>query len=314
MSAPWASSRSTRPGQRPEARQGLLDAGGVGPAGVHRGGRDVVERPPVGQQRQHLDLHPLGPGVGRRRRVVARRYSGSSARSVWLYMPPLLTSTTRPPASCGPQRLGHHDRAEDVHGHAQLVALRGLGALGRHHAGVVHDGVDRGQLGRRRRRRSGVRRRGRPRRSATPAAHAPGSRRGDLVADPTTLGLVAHHEVHRAPSAARPSTVAIPSPELAPVTSTSRARQHARARGRPASRAACGARPGRSWCSRAPGSGPSRCRAPGRAGAPTASRPLGSRSRHACSWSTVLLARNGRYAATTGAAKRAAPANANSAV
>ena len=41
---------------------------------------------------------------------------------------------------------------------------------------------------------------------------------------------------------------------------------------------------------------------------------LGSRSRQALSWSTVLFARRGRYALTRGTARRASPLKVNSAV
>ena len=114
-------------------------------------------------------------------------------------MPPLLTSTTRPPATpleSGPRSASVITTGPtQVHRHAELEALRRLGALGRHHARVVHHRVEVGDLG------------GEAGREASyvvevghvappqPQLRA-GVRGADPVGDPGPLGLVAHEEVH----------------------------------------------------------------------------------------------------------------------
>ncbi len=93
------------------------------------------------------------------------RYSGSSARSRWPYMPPEVTNTTRRrrrPARVAAARSSAPGPST-CSAIVSLVALRRLGPLRRHRAGVVDQHVeptDRGELAR----RSVVRRRGRPRR------------------------------------------------------------------------------------------------------------------------------------------------------
>ena len=297
-----------RPGQRAEARQRLLHAGGVGPPGVHGGGGDAVEGPPVGQQGQHLHLHPLGAGVGRGGRVLAAavlRVVGPQRLAVHPAAAHQHDATTGQP---GPQRLGHHDRTDDVHGHAQLVALRRLGPLGRHHAGVVHDPVDGGQLGRDLRGEAAY---------VVDVTHVaapqpqrrPGPAAGDLVEDATALGLVAHHEVHA--GAERGETLGGGDPQPRACAGD----EHV------ATGQGVGCRVGGPARQRLPHAQPdgrvAQHQGPVEDGVerPHGQRPAHARpSRQVRSWSTVFRASTGRYAATSGAANRAAPLNANSAV
>ena len=151
------------------------------------------------------------------------RYSGSSARSFWLYMPPEVTSSTRGPSLS--RRVGRSSSVistgpEHVHGHRQLVALGRLGALGRHHAGVVHQHVEAVAASSGTRRRSAVRRPGRRRRTGAPRPPSTGWRRRSSRPPPWPWPRSRTTRWTRAPSRATPSAVARPSPEVAPVTAT----------------------------------------------------------------------------------------------
>ena len=79
------------------------------------------------------------------------RYSGSSARSTWAYIPPDVTSSTRAPRalarSAGRSSSVISTGPQHVHGHRQLVPLCRLGALRRHHPGVVDEDVQPGATG-----------------------------------------------------------------------------------------------------------------------------------------------------------------------
>ncbi|GAB6986233.1 hypothetical protein JCM10369A_27570 [Nocardioides pyridinolyticus] len=135
-----------RPGEPVEQGQRVDHPRGVRPPGVGRVDREVG--PPPRQHRQQLDLGPLAAGVGGRGLVLAAEVLGVVvAQSLGVH--PARRHEHHPPvAEPLSEQLGHQDRPEDVHGHRELVALRRLGALGRHHARVVHEDVD-GSLDRR---------------------------------------------------------------------------------------------------------------------------------------------------------------------
>ena len=195
---------------------------------------------------QQLDLGALAARVGGRRGVLALgvlRVVGAQLLAVH----PAGGHQQHPrvvPAERRSQQLGHQQRPEHVQRHGQLVALGRLGARWRHRAGVVHEHVEPVEV-----------------ELAGEAAYVvevgdvaavDGDRRAghlglELGLDPGTLLHVAYDEAHVGAEPGEPLGRGEPEPGGRAGDGGGPAGHAIRAPGRRASRAAGGARQGRSW-------------------------------------------------------------------
>ena len=133
-----------RTGDAVEAGERVQHSRRVGPPGMGGVHGHALPSPPLLEAGEELDLRALAAGVRGGRGVVPGEVVGVVGAEL------LGVHATRghqhDPAlprrrELGPQQVGHQHRTQHVHRHAELVALRGRGARGRHHPGVVDEHV-----------------------------------------------------------------------------------------------------------------------------------------------------------------------------